>query len=95
MTTRAMYGRIKDIEAKMEAAGFPLELTEDNEVEIIIGASPTSFVIRMHQQNFDPAANSVQELIELFERFEEAESIATYALPAIRLVEGKGRGQHT
>ena len=84
MTTRAMYGRIKDIEAKMEAAGFPLELTDDNEVEIIIGASPTSFVIRMYQQNFDPAANSVHDLIELFERFEEAESIATYALPAGR-----------
>ena len=89
MTTRAMYGRIKDIEAKMEAAGFPLELTEDNEVEIIIGASPTSFVIRMYQQNFDPAANSVQELIELFERFEEAESIATYALPTRRTPPGR------
>ena len=89
MTTRAMYGRIKDIENKMSAAGIPLDLTEENEIEIIIGASPTSFVIRMYQQNFDPATHSVTELIELFERFEEAESIASYSLPARRTPAGR------
>ena len=73
-TIRDFFGRLKDIEAKMEEVD-PLHLEEDDWKDILVRAMPEHYVRRMFDHGFDPEDHNLLETMNMFERFETADNL--------------------
>ena len=73
-TIRDFFGRLKDIESKMEEVE-PLGLTENDWKDILVRAMPDHYVRRMFDHGFDPDDHDLLATINMFERFETADNL--------------------
>ena len=74
LTIRDFFGRLKDIEVKMEEIE-PLGLNEDDWKDILVRAMPSDYISRMFEGGFDPENHTLLETLNRLERYETADLV--------------------